>query len=341
MGYRHIAVAALSCVAWGCGDQETWEPTSSSGTGATTPNWADCLARSGSTVTEITGSQSEYRNNEPPDDWNLDLTDAQFDGYPDDTTTAVYVGRDAPLGRACIGGGVVVGQQARDLTWNEMHDDIGGGGYRIVTRARQWVRIDGIRVDNVEDALLPRGPDGRWELHNAYMTYIRDDCIENDETAPGSVHDSLFDGCYTGFSEQWQHDCCDSDFGEVFVVDRVLMRLEAMPGPYNTHDPNELGHGAFFKWMTPVPHRVEISDSVFMTENRTGGDNWPFPPETITHNVTIVWLGADPWDWPVPNGTTVTTDITVWEAARARWLQRHGCDDFHNCTKLLDPDPWP
>jgi hypothetical protein len=141
---------------------------------------------------------------------------------------------------------VVVGQQPRDLTWNEMRDDVGGGGYRVVARAGQWVRVDGIRVDNVEDAFLPRGPDGRWELHNAYMTYIRDDCIENDETAPGSVHDSLLDGCYTGFSEQWQHECCDASPGESFVVDRVLMRLEAMPRPchgrlFNRHA--EAGRG--------------------------------------------------------------------------------------------------
>jgi hypothetical protein len=340
MRNRTIAIAALSLVAWGCGGEPSRNPAGSSPVAGTTPSWADCLARSEGTTEVIAGLHSDYRNDEPPADWNLDLSAAEFDGYPDVTNNVVRVGRDVPLSWACIGGGVVVGQQPRDLTWNEMHDDIGGGGYRIDTRAGQWVRVDGIRVDNVEDAFLPRGRDGRWELHNAYMTYIRDDCIENDETAPGSVHDSLFDGCYTGFSEQWQHECCDATSGEVFVVDRVLMRLEAMPGPYNTHDPNEMGHGRWFKWMTPVPHPVEINDSIFMTEQRPGSDG-PFPFLTTTKNVTIVWLGAEEWDWPVPEGTTVTIDITVWEEARARWLERHGCDDFHNCTKLLNPDPWP
>ena len=33
--------------------------------------------------------------------------------------------------------------------------------------------------------------------------------------------------------------------------------------------------------------------------------------------------------------------VASWEQAQARWLERHGCDDFHNCTKLLNPGPWP
>jgi hypothetical protein len=304
--------------------------------------WADCLARSGSTTTVISGNQSYYTNSSPPSDWNLDLTQASFDGYPSSSTSPVKLGKGTPGARMCIGGGIVVGQQSRDLTWKDMHDSIGGGGYRVTTSPGQWSRIDGIRVDNVEDALKPRGPDGYWELWNAYMIYIRDDCIENDEMAPGSVYDSLFDGCYTGFSEQEQSGCCDADPGEVFVVKRSLMRLEAMPGPYGDDDPSVFGHGKWFKWKAPVPHPVEIYDSIFMTESApSSSSNWPFPPGTLTVNVTIVWLGPGAWQWPVPPGTTVTTDPTVWSKARQRWLDRHGCTSFNNCTKLLNPDPWP
>ena len=238
---------------------------------------------------------------------------------------------------------MVVGLQARDLTWRAMHDDIGGGGYRIVTAPGEWSRIDGIRVENVEDALKPRGPDGYWAFSNAYMRYIRDDCIENDETPPGSVHDSLFDGCYTAFSEQEQSGCCDADPGEEFFVSRSLVRLQAMPGPYGTDDPAVLGHGKFFKWKTPVPHPVRIEDSIFFveTEPSSTSANWPFPPGTVTTNVTIVWTGADEWSWPVPPGTMVTTDRRVWDSARQRWLERHGCTSFDDCTRLLDPEPWP
>lgn len=287
--------------------------------------------------------QSELKESNPPADWNLDLTAATFDGYPLQTTSPVNVGSETPAARACIGGGVVVGQQAADLTWVQMHDDIGGGGYRVATAPGQWSRIDGIRVHNVEDGLKPRGPDGYWELWNAYMTYIRDDCIENDETAPGGVYDSLFDGCYTGFSEQLQNGCCDAAPGELFVVERSLMRLQPMPGPYGTTDPTLVGHGKFFKWQTDVPHPVVIADSIFLSEQAptSTSTNWPFPPGTQTKNVTIVWDAAEPWEWPVPEGTTVTTDRSVWEAARQRWLDRHGCTSFGECTKLMNPDPWP
>lgn len=317
--------------------------TGGTGAGIVPPSWADCLARSAATTTVITGTQSLFKQKSPPADWNLDLTAALFDGYPDQTTSPVNVGSTTPAVRACIGGGIVKGQQALDLTWLDMHDTIGGGGYRINTAPGEWTRIDGIRVHNVEDALKPRGQDGYWELWNAYMTYIRDDCIENDETAPGSVHDSLFDGCYTGFSEQLQSGCCDAEPGEVFVVERSLMRLQPMPGPYGTPDPKVLGHGKFFKWVTPVPHPVVISDSIFLSEGMPSSTstNWPFPPGTKTTNVTIVWDGPVPWTWPVPPGTTVTTDKSVWDKARQRWLDRHGCTSFDNCSKLTNPDPWP
>ena len=315
----------------------------SGGGGGVPPTFADCLLRPGTTATVISGPQSFYKQSNPPSDWNLDLTAATFDGYPAKSTNPVNVGSTTPAVRACIGGGIVMGQQALDLTWLDMHDVIGGGGYRITTAPGEWSRIDGIRVDNVEDGLKPRGPDGYWELSNAYMTYIRDDCIENDETAPGSVHDSLFDGCYTGFSEQLQSNCCDAGPGETFVVERSLMRLQPMPGPYGTPDPKVLGHGKFFKWVTPVPHPVVISDSIFLSEGMPSSTstNWPFPPGTKTTNVTIVWDGPVPWTWPVPAGTTVTTDKSVWVKARQRWLDRHGCTSFSSCSKLTQPDPWP
>jgi len=306
-------------------------------------SWADCVARSGVTTTVITGKQAAYKQSSPPPDWNLDLLGASFDGYPDTTTTPVNVGSTTPAVRACVGGGVVAGKQAFDLTWLDMHDVIGGGGYRVTTAAGQWSRIDGIQVTNVEDAFKPRGPDGYWELANAYMTYIRDDCIENDETAPGSVRDSLFDGCYTGFSEQEQSGCCDATAGETFVVERSLMRLQPMPGPYGTPDPKVFGHGKFFKWVTPVPHPVVISDTIFYSEGMPSSTstNWPFPPNTKTTNVTIVWVASEAWKWPVPSGTTVTTDKSVWDKARQRWLDRHGCTSFGTCTKITNPDPWP
>ena len=64
-----------------------------------------------------------------------------------------------------------------------------------------------------------------------------------------------------------------------------------------------------------------------------------FPPGTVAHNVTVAWLGPGPFPGNVPAGVTVTTDRSVWDTARARWLARHGCSSFDDCTKLLEPDP--
>src|SRR5207247_3427690 len=47
---------------------------------------------------------------------------------------------------------------------------------------------DGITFDAAEDA--------NWTVRDVHMTYIRDDCIENDFLNSGLVDRSFFDGCY-------------------------------------------------------------------------------------------------------------------------------------------------
>lgn len=58
--------------------------------------------------------------------------------------------------------------------------------------------VDGLRVDRAEDGFAPLG-DG-FALRNAYLSNIRDDCVENDFFSGGRIEDSLLDGCYTGIS---------------------------------------------------------------------------------------------------------------------------------------------
>jgi hypothetical protein len=61
-------------------------------------------------------------------------------------------------------------------------------------------------VHNVEDGWKPReqpewNNKASFKMTEAYMTGIRDDCIEND-FMPGEVSGSLFDGVFTFLSEQ-------------------------------------------------------------------------------------------------------------------------------------------
>ena len=135
----------------------------------------------------------------------------------------------------CIVGGKTVGQQSENLTWNQMHDVYHGGGLRTYTSDTV---VNGWRIRNTADGFQPRDGEN-WTLVNNYYEYIRDDCVENDDRLGGAIYDSLFDGCYTGLSEQ----DAGSTAGETLILDGVLMRLQPMPGPYNTNDPTILVTG--------------------------------------------------------------------------------------------------
>ncbi len=182
------------------------------------------------------------------------------------------------------------------------------------------------------------------------MTYNRDDCIENDYVNAGVVSDSLFDGCNTGISErpaassaQWNYPPPAS---ETVTFDHTLMRLQAMPGPRGSNNPAILGHGQLFKWSNVSNHLV-VKDSVFLVEKKPEGGTSDFPPGTVASNVTVVWLGGGSFPGKIPSsGVKVTTNRSIWDAARATWLQRHGCSSFESkpvaddlADHIAEPEP--
>jgi hypothetical protein len=308
---------------------------------------ASCLANE---VVKLDGTyHTEYRDALTSPRTTFDARTATFDSYPFTSLYPFGLGKTTAPTNVCVLGGLVRGRQPRTLTWQQMKTHYDGDALRIA--GNDWYIIDGLRVDNVEDGVAPRGTDEVYPkdgdgfvLRNLYMTYIRDDCVENDDIAGGLIYDSLFDGCYTGISErptdgnaQWNHP---APAGETLTLDHVLLRLQAMPGPYESAGASIFGHGQLFKWSN-VANELVIRDSVFLVERKPNSPSYfPFPAGTITQNVTIVWLGGGKFKWKVPPGTRVVTDRAVWDSARADWLNRHGCTSFFSCAKLLTPDPF-
>ena len=246
---------------------------------------------------------------------------------------ALEIGSSRAPRDLCVVGWTAIGQQSRTLSWRTMHDDVGGSALRVY--GSNYV-VDGLRADNVEDGFDPRGGEG-FELRNAWMSYIRDDCIEDDERLAGKVVDSLFDGCYTFFSEQEAGTVA----GESLVFENVLARLAPLPAPRGTEDPNVLGHGSFFKKFDDGGrHQPVIRNSVFFLDGDcySGCDDWA--PGTTAQNVVIVWSGPGQFPMSVLPGMTLTTDRSVWDNAAAKWKTRHGCTTINQpCTKLHNPDP--
>ncbi len=246
---------------------------------------------------------------------------------------ALEIGDKTPANNMCIMGLTVIGQQSRTLSWRTMHDDIGGSALRVY--GSNYV-VDGLRAENVQDGFDPRGGD-KFELRNAWMSYVRDDCIENDERGELYVRDSLFDGCYTFLSEQED----GSVEGESLVLENVLVRLAPLPAPRGTEDPKILGHGSFFKKFDKGGrHQPVIRDSIFFLDGDcySGCKDWP--PGTKASNVTVIWTGPGKFPMSVLPGMTLINDRSVWDQAVQRWKSRHGCTTMDKvCTKLHTPDP--
>jgi hypothetical protein len=315
---------------------------------ASEPSLADCLGND--SVVTLSGTYAaQVKYSSPAPGTTFDARGATFTSYPYASLYPFSIGKTSAPARLCVVGGLVLGQQPSTLTWNEMKKSYDGDGLRI--GGNDWYAVDGLRVNNVEDGVAPRGTENLYpkdgdgfSMRNLYFTYIRDDCVENDDVAGGVIADSLFDGCYTGVSEEPSSGSPQNSYpapaGETLQLDHVLLRLQAMPGPRGTTDPSVLGHGQLFKWSS-VANSLVIRNSTFLidTTPTSSSSGFPFPAGTNTDNVTIVWGGAGPFTWSVPPGTTVTTDHTVWDNARATWLARHGCTSLYDCTNLHTPDP--
>jgi hypothetical protein len=303
----------------------------------------DCLDRSKTTV--VSGVQDrQYRVDAPPADETVDARLATSTAFPFATLYPFSFGKRRAATHLCLLGGLVVGQQSRDLTWDQVKAQYDGAGARIA--ADGWYVVDGLRVENLEDGIDPRGSEGVYPkggdgfvLRNLYFQYIRDDCVENDDIAGGVIADSLFDGCNTGISERPTRGNRQYSYpapsGETLTITDVLLHLQPMPGPRG-HSAATLGHGELFKW-SRVANRLVLRDSVFLVEARPNGGRSDFPKGTLATNVTVVWLGGGPFPGTVPPGVTITTDRSVWDHARDQWLRRHGCTSFSSCTALVNP----
>ena len=302
-----------------------------------------CLDRPKTTV--LSGvHERQYRVDAPAPEQTYDARRATSTAFPFATLYPFSFGRSRPARHLCLLGGSVVGRQDRGLTWDQVKARHDGAAVRIA--ADGWYVVDGLRVENVEDGIDPRGREGEYPkggdgfvLRNLYFQYIRDDCVENDDIAGGLIEDSLFDGCNTGISErptkgnpQLGHP---APIGETLTLSHVLLRLQRMPGPRG-HSAASLGHGELFKW-SGVANRLVLRDSIFLVEATPNGGRTDFPPGTRATNVTVVWLGPGAFPGTVPPGVTVTTDRSVWDDARSQWLDRHGCTSFTSCTALVHP----
>lgn len=232
--------------------------------------------------------------------------------------------RQEPPG-VCLSGGSITGVFSRNETWAQSKAHAGAG-------AQFWPRmfsVESMRVDNIHDGFRPI--DGNdWTVRGVHMSYIRDDCIENDHMRSGFIEDSLFDGCYVFVSARPSSAILNEGWdgtNELVEVDRALVRMQAMPGPDCL---GSNGWGTTWKWHSGNPGKspkLTIRNSIFRYDQLgcSGSGSVQLPPGKLENcdNNVVVWTGAGNFPSGLPACFTVTRDTSIWDDAVTDWLVRH------------------
>jgi hypothetical protein len=131
----------------------------------------------------------------------------------------------------CWVGGYVTTDKPWNAFWSDHKDEAGPtrNSCALDDRARDAI-VTGLHFFNVADGVRVNGGTN-WVVQHNWVEYVRDDCIENDGMAGGEVFDTLFDGCSVGISVDSTSGVSGS--GNVVSFDRVLLRIQAIPYPYN------------------------------------------------------------------------------------------------------------
>ena len=269
---------------------------------------------------------TRYLNDTLYADARVDARAATFIASVDNTYPVNLGGGPGVL----FAGGMVAGLFDRGWSWQQMHDTNNAG----IAFENPGLVVDGVRLDNLTDGIRPQGGDN-FVIRNVHMSWMRDDCVENDHLEGGLLDDSLLDGCYNAFSARPSQPIIDSGYsgaGKLWTIQNTLVRLQPMPGP-NSTTADGFGHGGFFKWHKwgdpagSLSPKLALYNNVFLVERvgDVGPDRMGVPPGELAGcaNNVVVWLGAGPFPSALPSCFTVTTNRTVWDDAVATWTARH------------------
>jgi hypothetical protein len=304
-------------------DSSIWFPVMINGYGSLATT---CLDGTGPVIT-IRGDQSrQYRTGSRPlpDNVSVDARTATWD-HVDDYPVVLEGGPDI-----CFSGGAIRGEYPYSTDWETMHDTSA-----FTFRTTGKTTVENVRIHNYGDGINFSTGNPRYSFHviGAHLTHIRDDCVQNDYMYSGLIEDSLFDGCYTGFSAQAHSSSGDNDGSRnLWTIRYSLIRLEPMEKVYN--DKGLIpGHGAFFKWNNDdnKSPRLSLHNNIFRADqpsNSSSGLGLPEGKLVSCSNNIVVWLGAGDFPDPLPktfNGKqcfTITTDKTGWDNAVQGWMSR-------------------
>ncbi len=307
-----------------------------SGTAAITvtappPVTGSCLALPGPTITLSGLSTSPYQNTSLTSGTKIDATAAQWLLNTPDVWG--YMGSSSNL---CWHSGQILGTIPPSTPYE---DNLNGyhlmygvdvhGASPLVEGLTIFTGGDGITFDAAEDA--------NWTVRDVHMTYIRDDCIENDFLNSGLVDRSFFDGCYDFMSARAYGGGAADGSANTVTVQNSLIRVQGMDKLYPGL--SAPGYGGFWKWSgsgspnTDIGPMLVITNTVFRADappvegNGAGLYMAPVPGKVKScANNVMVWLGPGSFPEPLPSCFTVLTGQAgrdYWDNAVAQWKAAH------------------
>lgn len=218
---------------------------------------------------------------------------------------------------ACWYGGRIFGTFPQDTAWDEFHHT------GAMSFHNPDLSVVGLRVHNYGDAIDVVSGARNFRIRDAHLSFIHDDCVQNDQLYSGVLEDSFLDGCYVALSAR----PADGEHGDgranTWIVRDSVIRLEPMPTVYKGHAP---GHGGFFKWDEHGRGpRIVVRNTVFRADQRPNHQTLGLPKgyRVTCSNNTMVWLGKGRFPDRLPRCFHVTKDRRVWDAAVQRWNTAH------------------
>ena len=303
----------------------------------------DCLGRA--TVSVIGGSSTSAYGGTPSTGSTVDargaswtMTDAWL-ATPKSSRNVCWVGGELQLtvddtalsSTTCTGlgyGAPVVPRCAWGEIWHH------NGGFTLKYDNAGWI-FDSVSIHHVGDAFNLSTGAQDVTLRHSHLHDVRDDCVQNDDMHALTVHDTLFEGCYVGFSARATAGVTPND-GHLNVesIHDNLIWVKPMFSVYKGDSP---GNGQIIKWEKTnpqlAPHLVFKNNVVRVGklpfQTGSSGEDFYFPPDTEFAGNTLVWDGAGPvpasltaW-FNAAHGSTVTTSVATWDSAVAAWKAAH------------------
>lgn len=223
----------------------------------------------------------------------------------------------APAPTLCWYGGTIIGDQPTSLTWGQVK---AGHGATFSVNALEPV-IEGVRIHNLEDAFVPL-KSRNFTFRGNWVTYNRDDCIENDGYAAGLVEDNLFDGCFALLSA----------VNYTIPLSRRPVAVGGGPNSAVTFRNNLIRMGAeltggsnpVWKVYDDMAPKIKLRNNIFYFSGGEKSKDVDQSRIIECSNNTIVWGGSGNFPGKYPsNCFKVTKDKSVWDNAVAKWKADH------------------